>query len=53
MEEKLEYNFLHKIFSDLNFITVSYYVSLKIVAFFVIPSDQKRRRKTICQGGGG
>ena len=27
------------------------YNFLHIVAFFEIPSDQKRRRKAICQGG--
>ena len=41
MKEKLKYNFLYIIsLHILNFITVSYYVPFKVVACFVISSDQ-------------
>ena len=48
MKEKLKYNLRHIIlFTILNFITAFYYVALKVVAFFVIPSNRIRRQKVI------
>ena len=48
MKEKLIYNFLYIIpLHYLNFITVSYFVALKVLIFFVIPSDQYSKKTEI------
>ena len=52
MKEKLKYNFLHIILIHiLNLITAFYFVTVKVVTIFVIPSVQQGRRKAILSGG--